>query len=161
MLSRLDAETPATQARVDLGALAQRVVAELAPKALAKRQVLSFEAQPGCVVAGDETLLAVLVRNLVDNALRYTPAEGGIDVTIARDADGVCLAVDDSGPGLAEPDLARLGERFFRVPGSAESGSGLGWSIVQRIAAAHRANCAAQRSRKLGGLSVGVVFPAA
>ncbi len=70
------------------------------------------------------------------------------------------LSVEDSGPGLAEADLARLGERFFRVIGSGQSGSGLGWSIVRRIAAAHQAKVGVGRSSELGGLAVTVDWPA-
>ncbi len=71
------------------------------------------------------------------------------------------LQVDDSGPGLSDDDLARLGERFFRVLGSGQDGSGLGWSIVRRIAAAQGATVAVGRSAALGGLSVTVAWPAA
>jgi two-component system sensor histidine kinase QseC len=68
--------------------------------------------------------------------------------------------VEDSGPGLDEAQMARLGERFFRVLGTGEAGSGLGWSIVQRIAAAHGATVVTGHS-VLGGLSVTVTFPQA
>jgi two-component system sensor histidine kinase QseC len=71
------------------------------------------------------------------------------------------FSVDDSGPGLPEPDLRRLGERFFRAEGSAGSGSGLGWSIVQRIAAAHGGEVQARASQRLGGLGVQARLPAA
>ncbi len=71
----------------------------------------------------------------------------------------VRLTVEDSGPGLADADLQRLGERFFRVVGSGQDGSGLGWSIVRRIAEVHRAQVSARRSARLGGLAVEVVWP--
>ncbi len=79
---------------------------------------------------------------------------------MARHDSGVRLRVEDSGPGLTEADLARLGERFFRVLGSGQSGSGLGWSIVRRIAAAHQAKVGVGRSSELGGLAVTVDWPA-
>jgi two-component system sensor histidine kinase QseC len=104
--------------------------------------------------------VAVLVRNLVDNAVRYAPAQARIDVDVRREADAVLLTIEDSGPGLAAEDLARLGERFFRVAGSSESGSGLGWSITRRIAQAHGASLRADRSPQRGGLRVRVAFPA-
>jgi two-component system sensor histidine kinase QseC len=72
----------------------------------------------------------------------------------------VTLQVQDSGAGLPEPLMQRLGERFFRPPGQDESGSGLGWSIAQRVAAAHGARLHAARSAALGGLAVSVEFPA-
>ena len=93
-----------------------------------------------------------------------SPAKpGGAEVRVAVQRSGgqVQLQVDDSGPGLAEADLARLGERFFRVLGSGRDGSGLGWSIVRRIAAAQGATVAVGRSAALGGLSVTVAWPAA
>ncbi len=160
-LARLDAIAPGADAQVDLAALARQVVAETAPRAIAAGQSIDLDAGPGCLVAGDETLLAVLVRNLVDNAVRYSPAPARVAVRVERRAGQVLLTVEDSGPGLPEPELARLGERFFRVPGSNGSGSGLGWSIVRRIASGHHATVAAGRSAALGGLSVCVALPTA
>jgi two-component system sensor histidine kinase QseC len=160
-LSRLEAGGGAVHGPVDLGPLLRRVVAELAPASLHRQQRLELDAATGSVVAGDETLLAVLARNLVDNAIRYSPAGARIAVRVAQEADGVVLAVEDSGPGLAPQDLARLGQRFFRVGGTEAAGSGLGWSIVQRIAAAHGARLQAQASQRLGGLLARVVFASA
>ena len=134
------------------------MLADLAPAALAKAQSMALDATPGCTVDGDATLLAVLVRNLADNAVRYSPRAARIAVQVTREAGRVVLAVEDSGPGLADADLARLGERFFRVTGTGETGSGLGASIVRRIAAVHGAAVESRRSTALGGLAVRVVF---
>jgi two-component system, OmpR family, sensor histidine kinase QseC len=158
-LSRLEAGAAPAMVAVDLRVLTQRVVAEVAPKAISKNQTLDFDAEP-CSVAGNETLLAVLVRNLVDNAVRYSPPSARIKVSVRQQAGQVVLSVEDSGPGLAEADCQRLGERFFRVVGSSESGSGLGWSIVRRIAAVHRMDLQLERSVELGGLAVRVRCPA-
>jgi two-component system sensor histidine kinase QseC len=155
-LSRLEAVAAPAMTDVDLVALTKKVLAELAPKAVEKKQVLEFEAPGSYSIQGEETLLAVLVRNLVDNAVRYSPPSGRVKVRIKRENGRVVLSVDDSGPGLSETDIARLGERFFRVPGSIESGSGLGWSIVQRIATVHRLELKVERSHELGGLVVQV-----
>lgn len=159
-LSRLEAVVAPDMAALDLGALARRVVGDLAAKAIGKRQALEFEGDRGCTVAGSETLLAVLVRNIVDNAIRYSPGAAPVKVRVRRDAGRVVLSVDDGGPGMAEPDLSRLGERFFRVPGSAESGSGLGMSIVRRIAQVHGFTLGVGKSAELGGLSVRLSAPA-
>lgn len=78
-------------------------------------------------------------------------------VAVHQQAGQVVLSVDDSGPGLEEGDRARLGERFFRLPGSLESGSGLGWSIVRRIAAVHGLALQVRCSTELGGLAVQVI----
>jgi two-component system sensor histidine kinase QseC len=138
------------------------VAAELAPRALDRGQALEVEAAAGAVVTGNETLLAALLRNLVDNALRYSPDGATVRLTLSTPSGaGPRLLVEDSGPGLCEADRARLGERFFRVLGSQASGSGLGWSIVRRIAAAHGAAIAAAPSAALGGLAVTVSWPAA
>ena len=156
-LSRLEADAVPDMAAVDLSALTRQVVGEVAPKALGKNQTLEFEAIEPCSIPGNETLLAVLVRNLVDNAVRYSPPSAQIKVAVQRESGFIVLSVEDSGPGLADPERQRLGERFFRVPGSPESGSGLGWSIVRRIAVAHRLELQIADSTELGGLMVRVV----
>lgn len=158
-LARLEGGAAPPAVPVELGALVRRVVAELAPLALQKGQNIDVDVPETCSVQGDATLLAALVRNLVDNALRYSPPEANVRVTLARTPHRTRLSIEDSGGGLCEADIHRLGERFFRVVGSGQSGSGLGWSIVNRIAAAHHADVRTGRSESLGGLSVVVEFP--
>lgn len=155
-LSRLETGAEPALADVNLSVLTQRIVAELALKALSKNQTLEFQAVEPCNIPGNETLLAVLVRNLVDNAVRYSPASARVRVKVEHRTGGAVLVVEDSGPGLSEADRLRLGERFFRLPGSAESGSGLGWSIIRRIAAVHHLQLEIDRSPELGGLAVRV-----
>lgn len=156
-LSRLEAgegaDAPALDT-VDLRALARQVVAELAPKAIGKQQALEFEGSEPCAMPGNDTLLAVLVRNLVDNAVRYSPPAARIRVSVRQAGGRTVLCVEDSGPGLEGADRQRLGERFFRVAGSGASGSGLGWSIVRRIAAVHGLAIEVAPSAALGGLAV-------
>ena len=158
-LSRLEAGATPAFAAVDLSALVRRVAGDLVPSALQRQQAVEVDAAEPCSVPGDATLLAVLVRNLADNAIRYSGPGAAVKLTLARRPGSVRLTVDDSGPGMAEADIARMGERFFRVVGSGQSGSGLGWSIVRRIAAVHRAEVRVGRSRALGGLSVEVEWP--
>lgn len=162
-LSRLESSAAAGAGAVDLSTLAQRVLAEQALTAIDRGQQLSLQAEPGLAVTGDGTLLAVLLRNLLDNALRYSPDGAEVAVQVQADArsGAVGLVVEDSGPGLPPADLARLGERFFRGLGTAGAaqGSGLGWSIVRRIAQVHGATVAAERSTRLGGLAVTVRWP--
>jgi two-component system sensor histidine kinase QseC len=136
-LSRLEATAAPSMTAVDLSALSRQVVADLAPKAVGKK-TLEFEAAEPCRIPGNEILLGVLVRNLLDNAVRYSPPSGRIKVAVELQYGQVVLIVEDSGPGLDEAERQRLGERFFRVMGNLESGSGLGWSIVRRIAAVHQ-----------------------
>ncbi len=154
LLSRLDAQAPPEFELLDLRELVRGVAGEIAPEAIRKDQTLELDAPQPCPVRGNRTLLAVLVRNLIDNAVRYSPAGAKVAVIVlARDGQ-VDLNVQDSGPGLDAAQLQRLGERFFRLPGSAEGGSGLGWSIVRRIAEVHGAQLQVQRSAALGGLEV-------
>jgi len=157
-LSRLEAASPATpMGVVDLIGLARRVAGELAGAALARHQDLALEGEAVRPVQGEETLLGVLLRNLLDNAIRYSPDGARLVLTIQADAAGQALLVmEDSGPGLDEAQRQRLGERFFRVLGTGQSGSGLGWSIVRRIATAHGLQIAVDRSPALGGLRVTV-----
>ena len=103
----------------------------------------------------------MLVRNLLDNALRYSPPGATIAASVQALSTGVLLRVQDSGPGMSEEQMSHLGERFYRVLGSDQPGSGLGWSIVRRIAAAHGARIELRRSALLGGLDVSVHWPAA
>jgi two-component system sensor histidine kinase QseC len=160
-LSRLEAGEDLLQEHVDLAPLVRQVVAEWAPQAIGKQQTIEFDGVAPCPVAGDPTLLAVLARNLVDNAVRYSPPAAQVRVRVHGAGGYVRLQVEDSGPGLDDADRQRLGERFFRVLGSGQAGSGLGWSIVRRIAAVHGAAIAIARSAELGGLAVGVTWPAA
>jgi two-component system sensor histidine kinase QseC len=96
------------------------------------------EHEPPLAIVGDESLLALLIRNLLDNALRYSPP--GSRVTIRFGAERI--DVDDEGPGIPDAARARIGDRFYRPPGQAEPGSGLGVSIVMRVAALHRIDVA-------------------
>lgn len=157
-LSRLEAGAAPPMDRLDLAAVARRVLAEVGPRAIERQQALELRADTPCGVVGNDALVAVLVRNLVDNALRYSPDAARIVVGVScRDGRAV-LSVEDGGPGMSAADRGRLGERFFRVLGSGQGGSGLGWSIVRRIAAVHAADVAVGQSAELGGLAVTVTW---
>ena len=161
-LARLETGAAAPEPEVcDLRALAQQVAADLAPAALARRQDLALEAESdaACTVSAPAAWLTMLLRNLLDNALRYSPDGARVVVQVSRTAQGVVLDVHDSGPGMASADRQRLGQRFFRVLGHAQSGSGLGWSIVRRIADVTGAQVTVQSSALLGGLQVQVTWP--
>ena len=160
-LSRLESGAEHARVTVDAAALARQVVAEVAPLALGKQQIVEVDAGSPCPVQGDATLLSVLIRNLVDNAMRYSPPCAVVKVAVSNERGAVRLIVEDSGPGMSPADIDRIGERFFRVVGSGQDGSGLGWSIARRIAAVHRAAVRVTRSESLGGLSVEVAIPVA
>lgn len=164
-LSRLEGEplgASAPRTHCDVGALAHKRVGALQAQAAERRQSLHVEAPAVPLdVAMEPSLADVLVRNLVDNALRYSPVGGQVRVVVGSDAAGrASLVVEDSGPGMAPEEMARLGERFYRVLGNDATGSGLGWSIVQRIARLHALHVDVARSDDLGGLRVRVTWPA-
>ena len=119
--------------------------------------------QPPFAVAGDAVALQTLVRNLLDNAVKYVPTGGRVDVGWRSDAAGRALIVEDSGPGIAEGERAQVLRRFVRGPsaGRQAGGSGLGLAIVQSIAESHGARLVLDRSPALGGLRVQVVWPGA
>jgi two-component system, OmpR family, sensor histidine kinase QseC len=163
-LSRLEAGSALAAAPVDVAAVARQVLGELAPQALARQQQIELDAAGPALVSGDATLLSLLLRNLIDNAIRYSPPGASVHCSVGRSpAGGVRLLVQDSGPGLSDADLARLGERFFRVLGAGDgaSGSGLGWSIVRRIAAVQGITLAVGRAAATAGLAVTADWPAA
>ncbi len=161
-LARLDAAPVPGGGQVDLGQVVQRVADKLRSTAAQRQQSLELHLQAACTVAADEVLLGVLVRNLLDNAMRYSPDAATVRVDVARegaDPQGVFLLVQDSGPGMAEEAIAKLGQRFFRVLGSDQPGSGLGWSIVSRLVRVFGAQVDVGRAPGLGGLSVRVRWP--
>jgi two-component system, OmpR family, sensor histidine kinase QseC len=153
-LARLDTE-PDGGASVPCDAVAEtrQTLAALAPQALARQQSLSLQAPDSLALSMPAGLVGVLVGNLVDNAQRYSPSGARIEVVWMADSS-IRLVVQDSGPGLDDHDLIRLGDRFFRVPGTGADGSGLGWSIVQRLAQRYQIGVAVDRSPELGGLRV-------
>lgn len=137
-LARLDhANGQGPQERIDWSALVGSVLGELLPLADRRGVELAVEwptdGREVLPLVGDSALLAALLRNLLDNALRHGPPRSTVTLRLGSDA----VEVLDEGPGVLPEHLARLGDRFFRPPGEAEPGSGLGLSIVQRIAALH------------------------
>jgi two-component system OmpR family sensor kinase len=102
--------------------------------ARAKNIDLGIERVDDVDVVVDASSMALVLRNLVDNAVRYTPEGGKIDVSAARRADELMVEVTDTGPGIPDEELERVREPFYRLDHSAASGSGLGLSIVSEIA---------------------------
>lgn len=155
-LSRLDELTaPALHEPLDLVALTQACSAELAPQALAKRITLELDADGPVTIPASEELLRIMLRNLLDNAIRYTPHDGHVTISI----EGGTLTVTDSGVGVDADKLPLLGKRFSRLDPSGPEGVGLGLSIVLRIAALHRATVEFRQASAHGGLAVSVHFP--
>jgi len=152
-------ETAAAPVQVDLADMVQRVVAEQALAAEAKHLNLLATDLASCQMLGQPEALRVLVRNLLDNAIKYTPAGGTVRVTVRAQQGQVVLSVEDSGPGIAPEDRGRVLDRFYRVAGSDVGGSGLGLAIVKTIADLHHAQIRLEASPSLGGLLLIVEFP--
>ena len=156
------------RAPVDLVALARDVAAELSPIAVARGIDLGFEAEgidAGATarsVRGNDGLLRELTMNLIDNALRYTPAGGSVTVAVERAPGGLRLVVTDTGPGIPQPERERVFHRFYRIlrDGQGE-GSGLGLAIVREIARAHGSDAVLADGAGGRGLCISVSFAAA
>jgi len=132
--------------------LLMQVIGEQDAAAHARGIALRFEPQgEPPAIQGQPLLLSLMLRNLIDNAVRYSPR--GSTVTVWLDKQGI--RVEDQGPGIDDTHLARLGERFYRPPGQQQTGSGLGVSIVQRIAQLHGLQVS-YRNRQQGGLEVAI-----
>lgn len=150
---------------IGLNEVVKLAMADVLPHAHLKQidlGVLNMDASASPHVNGQPEALRVLLRNLLDNAVKYTPSGGRVDVSLERAQGRPVLKVEDSGPGIAAQDRERVFDRFYRSSGAAfETGSGLGLSIVRVIAAAHGATLNLDRSARLGGLQVSVLFPSA
>lgn len=156
--------------RVALADVARQGVADAASAAREQGIDIGLQRADAGAIDGHPEALMILLRNLLDNAIRHTPDGGRIDVEVARHDAGMTLAVHDSGPGIAEAERARVLDRFYRVvdaEGEAagvprrSTGSGLGLAIVKSIAELHGATLALDRSPSLRGLRVTVAFPPA
>jgi len=159
-LARLESGQPPGAAQsVALRPLARAVLAEAAPFALGKGIELALDEGDAVPVPGHRALLEVLLRNLVDNAVRYTPAGGAVRVAIGADRSRALLEVVDDGPGVPAQALGRLGERFHRLAPEQERGSGLGLSIVRRIAELHGGRVRFSPGAGGRGLAVRVELP--
>jgi two-component system sensor histidine kinase QseC len=125
---------------VDLHCLCEQVLAEMAPAAMDSGIEVSLTGVNGPVlVRGDETALILLVRNLVDNGIKYTPAGGTVTVALSRAGSCVRLEVSDTGPGVPESQRERIFQPFHRIHGD-QPGSGLGMAIARRVVDLHRGN---------------------
>ncbi len=152
-------ETGPAPQRLDLCEAARQAVAEAWPLAEARQIELGMEAPTAALVMADADALQIMLRNLLDNALRYTPEGGQVELAIATQPEALVLSVDDSGPGIPPDERERAFQRFYRGQRNAGdgTGSGLGLAIVANIAARHGAGVTLLDSA-LGGLRVEVRF---
>ena len=159
-LARQEPRVESIRAPVPLADIARDVVAELVPLADAKQIDLGISNSQPAVVMGDPDALRTLTRNLVDNAVRYTPAGGRVDVSVENGGDGgqTLLKVVDNGPGIPPEERSRVLDRFYRRPGTSPPGSGLGMAIVKAIADTHGATLELDSGPAGAGLAVSVRF---
>jgi two-component system OmpR family sensor kinase len=136
----------------------RQVLEDLMPLAEAKHMDIGVVRQDDVVVQASEMDLTILVRNLVDNAIRYTPEGGKIDLAVEAGADSAVFRVDDTGPGISPDQRERVFDPFYRALGTDEFGSGLGLSIVKTIADRIGAGVSLGQSGS-GGLLVAVSIP--
>jgi two-component system, OmpR family, sensor kinase len=164
-LARQEPRADAPRLPVRLDDLARDVVAELVPLADAGHIDLGVSRAESATVTGDVDALRTLLRNLIDNAVRYTPSGGRVDVAVEAptegDGRGARVTVSDNGPGISAEDRARVFDRFYRRAGTQPPGSGLGLAIVRAIVAAHGATITLGDGEGGKGLAVTVSFPAA
>ena len=157
-LARLEPDNFIATEECNLAVLSKEVIAELAPAAIEKNIELQFHAEDEELVTGVSALISILMRNLVDNAIRYSPPGGQVWVSIEHQADGAVFSVTDEGPGIPTEAQPHVWDRFYRVLGSGETGSGLGLSVVKRIAELHGAETAMTPGRHGKGLRVSATF---
>ncbi|MGU3627634.1 ATP-binding protein [Comamonas sp. C24C] len=149
----------------DLRLLVEQALVDAAPAAQAKGLDMGLSEEPqqqsSFSVPADTEALAVLLRNLLDNAIKYVPAGGRVDVGWLQDEQGRALVVEDSGAGIAAAERQRVLQRFVRGQGAGgmAGGSGLGLAIVQSIARSSGAELLLDESPQLGGLRVRVIWP--
>ena len=162
-LAAAQAAVSRPQARIGVHAVYRRVLEDLLPLAEQKHLDIGVEDSADVQLLINPMDLFTLIKNLVDNAIRYTPAGGTIDLCLAQTDTCVCLQVKDSGPGISVEEHDRVFDPFYRTLGSGETGSGLGLSIVRAIAERVGARVALgftdETSRR--GLCVSLWFPCA
>lgn len=149
--------------RVDLQQVVKLAVADVLPLARHKQMDLGLAGNPSAQAvaefSGQAEALRILLRNLLENAVKYTPPNGQVDVSLEETEGQPVLTVEDSGPGIAPENRQRVFDRFFRASDTAqETGSGLGLAIVKAIAERHGATLTLGHSERLGGLKVEVRF---
>lgn len=159
-LSRLGEENALTEIKpVDLHKLATEIIAYLVPLALDKNIEIELTSQHEAeIIQGSDAALGILIRNVVDNAIRYTPENGRVKVELLDTGQHVIFRVTDNGPGIPLELRERVFERFFRIPGTQASGSGLGLAIVSQIADLHHAAISLNAGPDNQGLQFDIIF---
>lgn len=161
-LARLDREAVENAfVAVNLGSLVAEVLAALRPEAEAKRKTLVSRVGEYVEVQGNPVALGIMLRNIIDNAIRYTPADDTVEVKVGCVDAGIVLTVTDNGPGIPCTERARVFDRFYRGENVSAFGCGLGLSIARRVAELHDASIVLADAPSGRGLQVTVWLPRA
>lgn len=148
------------QIDTDVVHITRETISDIIPIALEKNIDLSLEAQSEHIhLIANGITIGILMRNLVDNAIRYTPDDGKVVISIFEDNNSVTLRVTDNGPGIPPKLRARVFERFFRVLGTKAQGSGLGLAIVQQITGLHNGQVKLDCPEEGTGLQISIILP--
>jgi signal transduction histidine kinase len=156
-MARFEASVQGVRAQVDLGVLVKEAIAALIPLAEDRHIDLGMVGDEPAAILADAADTRVLVDNLLDNAVRYTPPGGRVDVGVSHHDGTAIVTVADSGPGIDPELLPRVFDRFFRVAGQDIEGSGIGLSIVKAITEREGATVDLA-NRPEGGLVATVTF---
>ncbi|WP_338763442.1 ATP-binding protein [Massilia sp. METH4] len=159
-LMRSDAAAVEQAEAVALDALLQDRMAALSAIADARGVEMALDAEPGLAVRGWRESLTSLIDNLVDNAIKYGPERGTVDVRLQREGDHALLTVTDEGPGIAPALRERVFDRFFRDPAQAQGGSGLGLAIALAAVERHGGEIGLEGKEEGSGLRAWVKLPA-
>lgn len=157
-LARMQSAPQISTAPVSVLALSRRVIEDAMPLAESKRIDLGMSQGDEAFLAVDETALFVAVKNLVDNAIRYSPPGSKVDLNVRLRLEGICISVCDRGPGIPQAEHSRVFDPFYRVLGTEESGSGLGLAIVKEIADHMGASVRLAPTDELSGKGLTVSF---
>jgi two-component system, OmpR family, sensor kinase len=150
-LARQEPDVQRQFTSLDLGSLVTQTASDVFPIANSKHINLQVQADQQVMIMGDEDGLRTVIGNLIDNAIRYIPEGGEIEVSVNTDDNHATLKINDTGPGIPEDDRERIFERFYRIPGNDVTGSGLGLSIVKQILRRHGASIAVKAGNNRKG----------
>jgi len=159
-MARLEPQADTRSQPVALDELLTEVATELEPLAEARRVQVRLARLERATIEGEPQGLHALVRNLIDNAIRYTPSGGEVRLALFTEGGAPAIVVEDTGPGIPAADRTRVFDRFFRLPGNGVEGSGLGLAIVRQVADAHGATVELDDAEGERGLRATVRFKA-
>lgn len=158
-LARIDPDAVASLYKMlNLTEVTSYVIADLAPIALKKKIDISLVSEEGVMIRGYRDGIQLMLTNLIDNAISYTPEGKAVRIRIEKMAGEVAVIIQDSGPGIPETERDKVFDRFYRMPGAKASGCGIGLAIVKRVVDLHDARILLENPRRGTGLVVKILF---